>query len=157
VLNIVLYVLLAVLVAVVLFMLAARFLPAGEHIAPPLRDDPLWELPEDTQVSADEIEAIRLPVALRGYRFAETDALLDLLARQLRQRDQHLAQLRTGGAAGGVELEHAAVTAETGNSESSRFQPGQPVPGYLGSEDTRFEPAENPTGPPAYGGPEPVL
>jgi hypothetical protein len=33
-------------------------------------------------------------VALRGYRFAETDLLLDRLTDELRQRDDEIARLR---------------------------------------------------------------
>jgi hypothetical protein len=36
----------------------------------------------------------RLPVALRGYRFAETDLLLDRLTEELRLRDDEIARLR---------------------------------------------------------------
>jgi len=37
---------------------------------------------------------VRLPVALRGYRFAETDLLLDRLVEELRARDEEIAGLR---------------------------------------------------------------
>jgi len=37
---------------------------------------------------------VRLPVALRGYRFAETDLLLDRLVEELRARDEEIARLR---------------------------------------------------------------
>ena len=93
-LHLLLYALLAIVVAGVLFLLAARFLPAGEQIAPPLRDEPPWELPAERTLHADDIDALRLPVALRGYRFAETDLLLDRLADELRARDREIEQLR---------------------------------------------------------------
>jgi hypothetical protein len=94
VLHLVLYGLLAVVVAVGLFLLATRFLPAGEQIAPPLRDEPPWDLPPDRTLEAADVDAVRLPVALRGYRFAETDLLLDRLATELRTRDEQIARLR---------------------------------------------------------------
>ena len=93
-LDLVLYGGVAVVVAVVLFLLATRFLPAGEQIAPPLRDEPLWSLPPDRRLVADDVDAVRLPVTVRGYRFAETDLLLDRLAAELRQRDDEIARLR---------------------------------------------------------------
>ncbi len=36
---------------------------------------------------------MRLPVALRGYRFAETDLLLDRLVEEIRTRDEHIDRL----------------------------------------------------------------
>ena len=41
---------------------------------------------------------MRLPVALRGYRFAETDILLDRLTEELRERDAEIARLRDAAA-----------------------------------------------------------
>jgi len=94
VLHLLLYGLLAVILAGALFAAAARFLPAGEQIAPPLRDEPPWELPLERPLHPDDVDGVRLPVALRGYRFAETDLLLDRLAGELRARDEEIARLR---------------------------------------------------------------
>lgn len=93
-LHLLLYGLLAVLLALVLFALAVRFLPAGEQIAPPIRDEPPWDLPVERRLQPADIDSLRLPVALRGYRFAETDELLDRLASELRVRDEEIAGLR---------------------------------------------------------------
>ncbi|HVU91146.1 MAG TPA: DivIVA domain-containing protein [Jatrophihabitans sp.] len=93
-LHLFLYGLLAILLAGGLFLLASRFLPAGEQIAPPLRDEPPWELPPERTLTGEDVDAVRLPVALRGYRFAETDLLLDRLAGELRARDAEIARLR---------------------------------------------------------------
>jgi DivIVA domain-containing protein len=86
--------LLAVLVGSALFLLAAYLLPAGEQIAPPIRDEPIWSLPAERELTAHDIAEVKLPVALRGYRFAETDLLLDRLADELRARDAEIARLR---------------------------------------------------------------
>jgi hypothetical protein len=94
VLHLLLYGLLAIVLAGVLFAVAVRFLPAGEQVAPPVRDEPPWDLPADRAMRPDEVDAVRLPVALRGYRFAETDMLLDRLADELRARDAEIARLR---------------------------------------------------------------
>lgn len=95
-LHLFLYGLLAIAVAIVLFLVATRYLPAGEQIAPPVRDEPPWELPPDRPLGPEDVDAVRLPVALRGYRFAETDLLLDRLAGELRARDDEIARLRSG-------------------------------------------------------------
>jgi hypothetical protein len=94
VLHLVLYGLLAIILAAALFLIATRFLPAGEQIAPPLRDEPPWELPGERAMRPEDVDSVRLPVALRGYRFAETDILLDRLAGELRDRDAEIARLR---------------------------------------------------------------
>ena len=98
-LSLALYGLLAVGIAAVLFLIAAYVLPAGERIAPPIRDEPLWELPASRKLAAEDVVAVRLPVALRGYRFAETDLLLDRLADELKARDDEIALLRASGSA----------------------------------------------------------
>lgn len=97
-LELLLYILLAIAVAGGLFLLAARFLPAGEQIAPAVRDEPPWVLPPSRSLIAEDVDTVRLPVALRGYRFAETDQLLDRLAAELRARDDEIARLRGRGA-----------------------------------------------------------
>jgi hypothetical protein len=94
-LTLVLFGLLAILVAGALFLVAAYLLPAGEQIAPPIRDEPLWDLPSEKRLASGDVLAVRLPVALRGYRFAETDLLLDRLADELRDRDDEIARLKT--------------------------------------------------------------
>lgn len=111
----ILYGLLAIVVAAVLFALAVRFLPAGEQIAPPLRDEPPWELPPDRRLRPEDVDTLRLPVALRGYRFAETDELLDRLSAELQARDEEIARLH----------QHAADTADTvpARSESADYKP----------------------------------
>lgn len=96
-LALLLYVLLAIFVAGGLFVLATRFLPAGEQIAPALRDEQPWSLPAGRVMYAEDIDTLRLPVSLRGYRFAETDVLLDRLADALRERDAEIVRLTAGG------------------------------------------------------------
>ena len=88
------YAVLAIVLAGVLYLLAANFLPAGEQIAPPLRDEAPWQLPASHRLDSADVADVRLPVALRGYRFAETDQLLDRLADEIRQRDEEIARLK---------------------------------------------------------------
>lgn len=93
-LTLALYGFVAVLLIGALYLLAARLLPAGEQIAPSIRDEPIWALPAGRALAADDVAEVRLPVALRGYRFAETDLLLDRLAEELQTRDDEIARLR---------------------------------------------------------------
>jgi DivIVA domain-containing protein len=89
-----LYASLAVFAAAVLFGLAVLLLPAGVQIAPPPRDTPMLVPLPGEALSEQDLRAVRLPVALRGYRFAETDVLLDRLASELAARDAEIARLR---------------------------------------------------------------
>ena len=127
-LHLLLYGALAIVIAGLLFALAARFLPAGEQIAPPVRDEPPWELPADRAMRPDEVDAVRLPVALRGYRFAETDTLLDRLADELRARDAEIARLRGHSPYAGEDEEQQPEAAESQQPEAA--------------EETKPEPAE---------------
>ena len=93
-LTLFLYALLAIIVVAGLFALAVFVLPKGEQIAAPTPDTRPWESLPDRQLRPEDIVSARLPVALRGYRFAETDLLLDRLTTELRLRDDEIARLR---------------------------------------------------------------
>lgn len=131
-LTLALYALLAVLVGTALFLLAAHVLPAGEQIAPALRDEPPWKLPVERRLTAHDVAGVRLPVALRGYRFAETDLLLDRLAEELRARDEEIARLRgelppdestAGSTAGSADEPSHTPTGEPSRAEPSTAEP----------------------------------
>lgn len=87
------YLVLAVVLVGALYLAGVAFLPKGEQLAPAVRDDPTWALAQGRPVSGADVDNVRLPVALRGYRFAETDHLLDVLAHEIRWRDGELARL----------------------------------------------------------------
>jgi hypothetical protein len=97
VLTLLLYGLLAVFVIAALFGLAVFVLPKGEQISPPSPDTRPWEALPDRPLVPEDVVATRLPVALRGYRFAETDLLLDRLTLELRERDEEIERLRGAG------------------------------------------------------------
>ena len=87
------YIVLAIVLVGALYLAGVAFLPKGEQLAPAVRDDPTWALAQGRPVSGADVDNVRLPVALRGYRFAETDHLLDVLAHEIRWRDGELARL----------------------------------------------------------------
>jgi hypothetical protein len=93
VLTLLLYFLGALIVFGGLFVLAVYVVPKGEQIAPPAPDLTQWALAE-RRLHAGDIVNVRLPVGLRGYRFAETDLLLDRLTEELRMRDEEIDRLR---------------------------------------------------------------
>ena len=105
-----LYGLLAVGLMGGLFLLAARFLPAGEQISAPVRDEPVWTLPPERRLTGPDIADLRLPVSLRGYRFAETDELLDRMVDELNARDTEIERLAALLIAHDISPEPPAVT-----------------------------------------------
>ncbi|URN15163.1 DivIVA domain-containing protein, partial [Streptomyces sudanensis] len=58
-----------------------------EHLVDPL--------PLTRPVSRADVEALRLPLAPRGYRMGEVDDVLDRLAAELAERDARIAELES--------------------------------------------------------------
>ncbi|WP_079063965.1 DivIVA domain-containing protein [Streptomyces sp. NRRL F-4489] len=65
-------------------------------------------LPQDRPLDRADVEAVRLPVTVRGYRMDDVDDVLDRLGAELAERDARIAELETAlagahaGAAGGT-------------------------------------------------------
>jgi len=76
-----------------LFLGASLLLGRGESQPPPVPGRSPVELPDDRAVVADDVRALRIPVAFRGYRMTEIDWLLDQLAQVLDERDARIAEL----------------------------------------------------------------
>src|SRR3954452_6114970 len=91
------YLLLALVVAAVLFYLVVALLPSGLTVTP-VRDNRPLELPANRRMRVSDLDRIRIPIALRGYRFRETDDLIDRLAAEILVRDEEIEQLRQLGA-----------------------------------------------------------
>ena len=49
-------------------------------------------MPSDGPVTADDLRRIRFPLAFRGYRMAEVDALLERLAEEREAADRREAE-----------------------------------------------------------------
>jgi DivIVA domain-containing protein len=58
----------------------------GAPLADVYDDRPDAGVPADGPLGADDLRRVRFPLALRGYRMSEVDALLDRLATQLQDR-----------------------------------------------------------------------
>jgi hypothetical protein len=137
VVTLLLYAVVALVAVGCLYGLALLFLSAREQIAPAAADRPPWHLGEDV-LGPDDVVGVRLPVTLRGYRFAETDLLLDRLTEEIRQRDEEIARLRAGGeptlAPGAVPAAARAYASPTYStpaySAPSYAQPSYGQPSY---------------------------
>jgi DivIVA domain-containing protein len=110
-----------------LFLGGSLLLGRGETQPPAELDRSPMELPDDRPVAGDDIRALRISPALRGYRMTEVDWLLDQFAQTLDERDQEIAQLRARLAAA---------------RDAARPEPQQPV-------DQRAEPEPPHDAPPA--------
>lgn len=89
-------VLIALLVCVTAWTAAAALgrLPADEGALPAeIPPDAAVHLPDGPLHSGD-VRDLRLPVAVRGYRMAEVDAMLRRMGQELDARDAALAELR---------------------------------------------------------------
>jgi DivIVA domain-containing protein len=105
-------------VAGLLFLGAALLMGRGETQPPAEPDRSPLELPEDRPVSGDDVRALRLSVAARGYRMTEVDWLLEQFADALEERDAEIASLRARLA---EQQERAAADAAAdGGTEEER-------------------------------------
>lgn len=75
--------------------------PVPERLAP--------DLPADRPLVRSDLDALRLPLGVRGYRMEEVDDVLDRLGAELSERDARIAELEAGLA--------GAQAAATGRSD----------------------------------------
>lgn len=96
--TVIIYGIIAVAVAIVIVAVLVTVLP-DDHLSHPERDVVPTGLPAGRQIGADDLARVRLPVAARGYRMVDTDAVLDRLTSELERRDHEIAALRLAMAA----------------------------------------------------------
>jgi DivIVA domain-containing protein len=89
------YIIALLVVGGLLFLAASYAFGRGEEMAPALPDGTPVELPDGRLADGDDLRALRLSVALRGYRMDEVDWLLDRLSEQVDVRDREIARLRS--------------------------------------------------------------
>ena len=93
-LSFVVFVLGVLLVGGLLFLGASLLMGRGETQPPADPTRSPVELPDDRPVLGDDVRALRLSPAFRGYRMSEVDWLIDQFAQILDERDAELAALR---------------------------------------------------------------
>ena len=103
-------------VLAVLFLAAAVATRGGAELAEAPPDAADLALPDGPLRSSD-VEALRFPLAVRGYRMAEVDAALERLADELAARDRLLADLaeQLDGPTGPLEDPAGASPRATGD------------------------------------------
>jgi DivIVA domain-containing protein len=94
VLGFVAFVVGVLLVGGLLFLGASFLLGRGETQPPADLDRSPVELPDDRPIAGDDVRALQISPAFRGYRMSEVDWLLDQFAQALDDRDAVIAELR---------------------------------------------------------------
>ncbi|MEU4208798.1 cell division protein DivIVA [Streptomyces sp. NPDC026206] len=84
---------LVVVVAAVTLAVAGGGSDATGGLPEPTQDRMAWPLPAGRPVARADVEALRLPMVLRGYRMTDTDDALDRLGAELAERDARIAEL----------------------------------------------------------------
>ena len=76
-------------VLIVLAMAGVAMVASGRggSMAPAYDDRPDLALPEGRPLAAEDLRTVRFPLALRGYRMSDVDAVLARLATELEERD----------------------------------------------------------------------
>lgn len=72
----------AIIVVLALGAVAVVAAGRGTPMEPAYDDAPDSLVPAEGPLTADDLRRVRFPIALRGYRMAEVDALLDRLAEE---------------------------------------------------------------------------
>ncbi|MFB6893296.1 DivIVA domain-containing protein [Kitasatospora sp. NPDC056327] len=107
-----------VAMAVVVGGAALVALGGGGSLPEAVQDRISARLPQDRPLGQEDVEGLRLPMALRGYRMDEVDDVLDRLGAELAQRDARIAELEA------LDTVRGAVEADGG------AEPGaEPLPG----------------------------
>lgn len=92
----------AVLVVAVMGVIAMLAAGRGEPMTPAYDDRPDVLAPADRPIAADDLRRIRFPLALRGYRMTDVDALLSRLAAELEAAAQERDAAGTSATPGGT-------------------------------------------------------
>ena len=91
------YLVIAAVVAVVVFLLASLIFGRGEELAPlPSDATPTW-LPA-RHITGNDVRSVRFAQVLRGYRMTEVDWMLQRVAAELDELRTRVAELEGGGA-----------------------------------------------------------
>jgi DivIVA domain-containing protein len=104
-----------------------------------LRDAPpdrlVDPLPLDRPLSRADVDEVRLPVAVRGYRMREVDDVLDRLSAEIAQRDARIAELTAalGSVPGGAHRASVPQAAHVPQAQQEAPVPLVKDPGRPGT------------------------
>ncbi len=125
--------LIVAVMAVVVGGAALVALGAGGSLPEAAADRLAVRLPRERPLARADLDAVRLPMALRGYRMDEVDDLLDRLGAELSHRDGRIAELEAAAAPRGehgLTLHKASPDADAAGDAAG----GAAAPGAAGQE-----------------------
>ena len=114
-----LYLVVLVLVAIVLFGAASLLFGRGEQLPPLPRGTTATVLPA-FGVTGTDVDAVKFTQVLRGYKTSEVDWVLDRLARELEALRGQLAAVHTSTVAGKEAADAAKGTDATARIRRDR-------------------------------------
>ncbi|WP_329567323.1 DivIVA domain-containing protein [Kitasatospora sp. NBC_01266] len=129
-----------VAMAVVVGGAALVALGGGGSLPEAVHDRIAARLPQERPLSRQDVDEIRLPMAVRGYRMDEVDDVLDRLGAELAYRDSRIAELeaavavRGGAADPGAEAGRDAVDEATDEAVGGRGATVPDTPEHAGQE-----------------------
>jgi len=92
----------------------------GGELGEAYEDRPDVLVPTDRPLAADDLRALRLPTAVRGYRMAEVDALLARLAAEIDRQNRHPGAESPGAAGSDVrDVRDVTDVGRRGRGENS--------------------------------------
>ncbi|MFJ9406003.1 DivIVA domain-containing protein [Streptomyces sp. NPDC101393] len=146
------------LIAMVVVVAAVTLVVVGGGDGGGLRDaepDRLLDpLPGDRPVDRADVEAVRLPVAVRGYRMIEVDDVLDRLAAELAERDSRIAELEAALAGAHAAAMGPGLIRDTGAQPGPSAEPGPVEDASPPAGPAQEPPPPGPGVPPAPGTPD---
>lgn len=129
---------------VVLCFVVALMLGLGGGMGRPTSSLSHEPLPEG-DLHDDDLAELRFDVTARGYRMSQVDGVVDRLRRELREKDEHIAFLRSGS----VRTPAATAAGEPAADELAAGEPAADVPvadepGVSDDEHERAQPHDSP-------------
>ena len=93
----------AILIVLALGAIAVIAAGRGTPMSPAYDDAPDSLVPQDGPITGEDLRRIRFPLAFRGYRMAEVDALLERLAEEREHAEAEPGPLDPEGGAADAE------------------------------------------------------